>query len=64
MAAPVKEHVKKHLKKNGVEPDALPNSVISALNAFTEEELAKVDRLGDSVQRARLDVSTKISAVH
>ena len=48
MAKEPKEHVKKHLKKNKVDPDDLSQAVIDALNAFSETELAKVDILGEA----------------
>jgi hypothetical protein len=58
-----KDHVKKHLKKNGVNPAMLPPAVIEALNAFSEEELVKVDCLGEALEAANLP-DIKISAVH
>ena len=46
MAKEPKEHVKKHLEKRGIDPRTLTDAVIDALNAFSEDELDKVDKLG------------------
>jgi hypothetical protein len=64
MAKKPKDHVKQHLRKNGVDPDTLPDGVIDALNTFSDAELAKVDNLGAQLQAAPLSPATKISAVH
>jgi hypothetical protein len=58
-----KEHVKKHLDKRQINPATLPDPVIDALNAFTPEELNKVDDLGEALMNAPA-VSNKISVVH
>jgi hypothetical protein len=65
MAKEPKEHVKKHLKKNKVDPDDLSQDVINALNAFSEPELAKVDVLGEALMSdPGLSPDTRICAVH
>jgi hypothetical protein len=58
-----KEHVKKHLDKRQINPATLPDPVIDALNAFTPEEMNKVDDLGEALMNAAA-VSNKISVVH
>jgi hypothetical protein len=65
MAKEPKEHVKKHLKKNKVDPDELSQAVIDALNAFSDSELAKVDTLGEALMSdPGLSTDTRICAVH
>jgi hypothetical protein len=65
MSKEPKEHVKKHLKKNNVEPDDLSDSVIDALNAFSEDELKKVDHLGAVLMSdPGISPDTRICAVH
>jgi thiamine pyrophosphokinase len=65
MSKEPKEHVKKHLKKNKVDPDKLSNDVIEALNAFSEHELDKVDTLGEALMSdPGLSPDTRICAVH
>jgi hypothetical protein len=59
-----KEHVKKHLDRRKIDPATLPDPVIDALNAFTPEELIKVDNLGEALMNAGAAVSNKISVVH
>jgi len=65
MSKEPKEHVKKHLKKNGVDPENLSDGVIAALNAFTPAELVKVDNLGSELMSdPGLSPDTRICAVH
>ena len=60
-----KDHVKKHLEKNGVDPAQLSDGTIEVLNTFTEVELVKVHELGGQLQAdPNLDPHLKISAVH
>jgi len=56
--------VKKHLEKNNVKPEMLPDEVIAALNACSESELKALDSVGASLQAAPIDPDTKIAAVH
>ena len=64
MAKQPKEYVKAHLRKNGVDPAGLSEDVIEALNAFSNDELKLVDRLGETLQQASVTPDTKISVVH
>ena len=64
MAKQPKEHVKAHLRKNGVDPGALPDDVMEALNALSPQELQRVDRLGETLEEADLTPNVRISAVH
>jgi hypothetical protein len=64
MAKPPKDHVKKHLDKRGIDPATLSDSVIDALNAFTEEELKRVDDLGTALTSDPISPASKVSAVH
>lgn len=64
MAKQPKEHVKTHLRKNGVDPGDLPDDVIEALNAFSPQELKTLDRLGETLEEADLKPNVRISAVH
>jgi hypothetical protein len=59
-----KNHVKKHLDDRQIDPATLPDPVIDALNAFTPEELSKVDNLGDALMSAGAAVPSKMSVVH
>jgi hypothetical protein len=65
MAKQPKDHVKKHLEKRKIDPTTLPDPVMDALNAFTPDELMKVDNLGGALMDAgSLSPDMKISAVH
>ena len=65
MAKQPKDHVKKHLDKQNVEPATLPDAVIDALNAFAEGELQLVDNLGKALSDAKnLPPDIKVCAVH
>jgi hypothetical protein len=65
MPKPLKEHAKKHIEKRNIPEDKLTDAVIDALNAFSKDELDKVDTLGDALMNdGMLDSSQKISAVH
>lgn len=60
-----KEHVKKHLEKRGIPVSDLTDDVVDALDAFSKEELDRVDTLGDALMNdGMLDSNQKISAVH
>jgi len=61
----MKEHVKKHLEKRNIPESKLTEDVKKALDAFSEEELNRVDKLGDALMNdGMLDSNQKISAVH
>lgn len=65
MAKQPKEHVKRHLEKRHIPVSDLTDDVIDALNAFSDDELDKVDNLGDALMNdGMLDSNQKISAVH
>jgi hypothetical protein len=63
MAEP-KPHVKNHLQKNKVNPNQLPDSVIETLNTCSPEELKAMDKVGDSLEKANVAPTVRISAVH
>jgi hypothetical protein len=58
------DRVKKHLKKNGVEPSELPDSVIATLNTCSQDELDAMDRVGASLEDANVPPNKAITAVH
>jgi hypothetical protein len=64
MPKPPKDHVKKHLEKRGIDPATLSDAAMDALNAFTPDELKKVDNLGTALTSDPLPDSQKVSAVH
>ena len=65
MAKTPKEHVKKHLKDRDIPVSDCTDDVIVALNAFSDEELDKVDDLGAALMADdKLNDHQKISAVH
>jgi hypothetical protein len=64
MAKQPKDHVKAHLRKNGVDPADVPDDVMDALNEFSVEELNRVDRLGETLEQADLPQGKRISMVH
>lgn len=64
MPKPPKDHVKKHLDKRGIDPATLSDSVMDALNAFSEQELKKVDDLGTALTDDPLPAGSKVSVVH
>ncbi|HEX3687354.1 MAG TPA: hypothetical protein VHU60_07195 [Gaiellaceae bacterium] len=65
MTKPLKEPAKKHIHDRHIPEDKLTDDVVDALNAFSDEELKKVDKLGDALMDdGMLDSNQKISAVH
>jgi hypothetical protein len=63
MAKP-NDKVKKHLDKNHVNPDDLPGSVIDTLNTLTQDELDAMDKVGDSLDKAKVADKLWMSTVH
>jgi hypothetical protein len=57
-------HVKKHLERNKVKWDDLPESTQKMLNTFSEAELQKMDRLGQNFDDENVAPNLRISAVH
>ena len=66
MTKPLSHHAKRHLEKRRIPESKLTDDVVDALNAFSEEELDKVDSLGDALMSddKMPDSNEKISAVH
>jgi hypothetical protein len=65
MAKKIKDDVKEHLRKRNIPESKLTDDVIDALNAFSKDELDRVDTLGDALMEdGMLDPNQKISAVH
>jgi hypothetical protein len=65
MAKKIKDDVKEHLRKRNIPESKLTDEVIDALNAFSKDELDRVDTLGDALMNDEmLDSDQKISAVH
>ena len=65
MTKPLSHHAKKHLEKRHIPESKLTDDVVDALNAFSEEELDKVDNLGAALMDdGELNDHQKISAVH
>jgi len=66
MPKPIKDHVKKHLQKQGIDESKLTDDVIDAFNAFSDTELdVKVDKLGETLMNdPKLDDHQRICAVH
>ena len=61
----MKEHVKKHLEKRGIPESKLTDEAKVALDAFSDTELKKVDKLGETLMNdPMLDDAQRISAVH
>jgi hypothetical protein len=61
----MKEHVKKHLEKRGIPESKLTGDAKNALDAFSKEELDRVDALGEALMNdPMLDDKQRISAVH
>jgi hypothetical protein len=65
MTKPLSHHAKKHLEKRNIPESKITDDVADALNAFSEEELDKVDDLGAALMDdGMLNDHQKISAVH
>jgi hypothetical protein len=65
MTKPLKDPAKKHLEKRHIPESKLTDDVVEALNAFSDDELDKVDNLGAALMDdGMLDDKQKISAVH
>jgi hypothetical protein len=65
MPKPLKEHAKKHIENRNIPESKLTDAVVDALNAFSPDELNKVDDLGAALMDdGMLDSNQKISAVH
>ena len=63
MAKP-KPHVQKHLEKRNVDHTQVPDEVIVVLNDLSEPELQAMARVGESMEKANVDVSVRASMVH
>lgn len=57
-------HVHRHLKKRGVDPKDIPDSVIATLNDCSEDELAAMQRVGASMEEAKMDPPLRAAMVH
>jgi hypothetical protein len=67
MPQELKDYVRRHLEKRGVDPDTLSGDMIKALNAFSQDEYEKtkvIDQLGAALMSDPLPTHQKISAVH
>jgi hypothetical protein len=64
MPRPVKPHVRKHLEKNNVDPNDLPDAVIEALNVCSETELQHMDNIGARMEDANMDLQLRAFAFH
>ena len=60
----VKPPVKRHLEKNNVNPEDLPDGVLEALNVCSVEELQALDRIGASMEDANMDLQLRAMSVH
>jgi hypothetical protein len=60
----VKPHVQRHLEKNKVDPNDLPDGVIEALNVCSVEELQAMDKVGASMEDANMDLQLRAFSVH
>ncbi|OLB23812.1 MAG: hypothetical protein AUH17_05780 [Actinobacteria bacterium 13_2_20CM_68_14] len=60
----VKPHVKRHLEKNNVNPQDLPDGVIEALNVCSQDELQAMDKVGASMEDANVDLQVRVFAIH
>jgi hypothetical protein len=60
----VKPHVKRHLEKNNVNPQDLPDGVIEALNLCSQDELQAMDKVGASMEDANVDLQLRAFSVH
>ena len=61
---PPNDRTDKHLKKRGVDPKDLPQSVIAAFNDCSQEELDAMDKVGGSLMDANVPPGKAITAVH
>jgi hypothetical protein len=59
-----KPHVKSHLAKNNVKPEDLPDGVIEALNVCSQDELQAMDKVGASMEDAKVDLQVRVFAIH
>ena len=60
----VKPQVEKHLKKNNVDPNDLPDGVIEALNVCSETELQHMDNIGASMEDTNVGLQLRAFAIH
>ena len=61
---PVTPQLERHLKKNHVDPNDLPDAVIEALNVCSEPELQHMDNIGAKMEAANLDLQLRAFAFH
>jgi hypothetical protein len=57
-------HVHKHLEKRGVDPKDVPDDVIATLNGLSEDELKALQRVGASMEDAKMDPPLRAAMVH
>lgn len=63
LGAPLPDHVSKHLKDSGVDPDKLSNEVKEALATLQEGEIDVLKTSRDSLRHAKADTQL-IAKVH
>jgi hypothetical protein len=61
---PITEHLKKHLKERGVDPDSLADGVYDTLNSLSADEVQALDRVGTSLEAAKTPLQQYPMVIH
>jgi len=60
----LKPYIREYLRKRKVDPDDIPEAVISVLNGFTKDELKAFDRLGKAMKDEHVHAQLIVAMVH
>jgi len=60
----LKPYVREYLRERKVDPDDLPDAVLTALNGFTKDELKALNRLGKALTGQHVKPKLIVAMVH
>jgi len=60
----LKPYVREYLRERKVDPDDLPDAVLTALNGFTKDELKALNRLGKALTAQHVKPKLIVAMVH
>ena len=60
----LKPYIREYLRKRKVDPDDIPEAVISVLNGFTKDELKALNRLGKALTAQHVKPKLIVAMVH
>ena len=61
---PITEHLKKHLKDRGVNPETLADEVYNTLNSLSPNEVKALDDVGTSLEKTKAKLEMYPMVIH